>query len=265
MKSVIIIPARYASSRFPGKPLVSVCGQSMLSRVWRIACAVNGIDGVFVATDSEEIRRHIERLGASVVMTPLECRNGTERVYAALQSLSCKPEVIINLQGDAVLTPPWIIERLLDAMLKEPDMEIATPAVQLSFKQIEQLVNEDRKGIHSTTMVVFDKRKRALYFSRALIPNHRSGDWDKTPLYRHIGIYAYRYNILEWYLSLAPGVLEVAESLEQLRALENGIKISVVPVDYRGRTPGSIDREEDVRKVEEIILREGELLVEEGN
>lgn len=258
MKSLIVIPARYGSSRLPGKPLALIAGVSLLQRVWRIASAVSHVDKVVVATDDERIVEHGESFGAHCVMTPPECRNGTERVHATLDALKISPEIVINLQGDAVLTPPWVIQGVVDALLKNRTVDIATPAVVLDNESYLKLKESKARGEVGGTTVVFDREYNALYFSKSLIP-FRRGDVD-TPVYRHIGLYGYRADALSRYIQLPETPLERAEQIECLRALEYGMKIRVVPVDYRGRSHCSVDSESDIRRAEELIVREGELV-----
>lgn len=257
MQTVIIIPARYGSTRFPGKPLAPVAGVPMIERIYRIACAVKGVDGVFVATDDTRIAKAVEAFGGNFLMTDPACRNGTERALAAAKQLPEKPRNVINFQGDAVLTPPWIIQPLVDALNADAEVQMVTPMVRLNAQQMEELRALKAKSPASGTTVTFDRHKNAMYFSKNIIPYARS---EGAPIYRHIGMYGYRYETLETYLTLVPGPFENAEQLEQLRALENGIPIRMVEVDYRGRTPASIDSPEDLIYAEQLIAREGELV-----
>ena len=262
--ALVIIPARYGSTRFPAKPLAQVCGHSMIERCWRIAAAAVGPKGVFVATDHQEIFKQVKSFGGQALMTTEDCRNGTERVWEALKQVpagsSSETDVVINLQGDALLTPPWIIEALADLMEQNPAIGLGTAAVRLSPEEYELWQERKRERNASGTFVVFDKDRKALYFSKMLIPFVRKVTDGSSPVCRHIGIYAYRRKALQQYLALPPGPLEEAEGLEQLRALENGIPMHVALVDYRGRTHASIDKPEDVKLAEEIIAREGELV-----
>ena len=260
MRTAIIIPARWASKRFPGKPLAPILGVPLIRRVVNIACAA-GADDVCVATDDQRIAECVQAGGARVCMTSAACRNGSERVYEAAQQLAVRPEVVVNLQGDAVLTPPWVLSALIAEMHSVSAPPAATPAVQLTREQYETLRAGKARGTVGGTLVVFDRRGRALYFSRALIPHMRDPHDDAMlPVFRHIGCYAFRLTALQDYLRLAPGPLEQVEQLEQLRLLEHGIELRVVPVDYRGRTHWSVDTPEDARLAEEIIRREGELV-----
>ncbi len=258
MQSAIIIPARYGSQRFPGKPLALIKGKAMLERTWLIARAADA-DEVIITTDDERIEAAARAFGAKVVRTRPECANGTERVYESLQQLGEKPEIVLNFQGDAVLTPPWVLRDLLAAMKSDASVQMATPAVKLTMEKFDDIRKQKAAGIVGGTLVVFDVNKNALYFSKTPIPFVRTKS-DDAPLYRHIGLYAYRYKTLEKYLTLPQSGLEKVEGLEQLRALENGIPIKIVVVDYNHRTHWSVDSPEDLQKVEEIIESEGELI-----
>jgi 3-deoxy-manno-octulosonate cytidylyltransferase (CMP-KDO synthetase) len=260
MKTVIIIPARQGSTRFPGKPKILIHGKPLLKRVWEIAKVVKHIDGVYVATDNDEIKQLAEGFGAEVLMTPPECENGSIRTFAALQQMNMRPDIAINLQGDAVLTPPWIIQAVVNEIQKDRSIQIATPAAHLNREKYEEFLKLKSTGRTSGTLVVFDRNRNALYFSKGIIPHPRDKQAKDPQTYRHIGLYAYRYPALEKYCSLPASPLEQVEQLEQLRALENGIPIKVVLVDYKGRTPWSVDTPEDVAIVEKIIANEGELL-----
>lgn len=253
---VVVIPARWGSTRFPGKPLVPVSGVPMVQRVWALARAAAGIDGVCIATDDARIAEAARAFGAEAVMTPEDCRNGTERAHAAALAMTEAPDVIVNLQGDAVLTPPWVIGAIAGAF-EDPSVRIATPAVALDNGQLAAFEAHKKDSPASGTTVVVDHNSNALYFSKAVIPFRRTPG---TPVHRHVGIYGYRRETLAGLVKLPEGILERTEGLEQLRALENGIPIRVVPVDYRNRTHWSIDSPADLSVAEDLIAREGELL-----
>ena len=261
MDIAIVIPARYGSKRFPGKPMAPICGATLLHRVWLIARAGSGVSQVYVATDDERVADHARGFGAEVIMTSPECENGTVRVHQAMRSLPKPPDAVINFQGDAVLTPPWVLQGLADAFLTDPAAQLATPAVHLSWDELAELRQSKETTPFSGTVVVFDRFMNALYFSKTIIPSLRSRDPARPPpVYRHIGLYGYRFEALERMAALAPTPLEQAEGLEQLRALENGIPIRVVLTDYRGRTHWSVDSPEDAVMVETLIGRFGELV-----
>lgn len=261
MDTIIVIPARYGSSRFPGKPLAPIMGRSLLERVWRIGKAVPGVSEVLVATDDPRICTHVESFGGRAVMTSEKCQNGSERVYEAVHALGLSPRVIINLQGDAVLMPPWVVGALVEEMRRDPSVRISTPAVRLTKEQYQSMSAMKGAGVVSGTTVTFAKNGDALYFSKGIIPFVRSVPADgEPPIFQHIGVYAYTAEALSSYIALPGGMFESVEQLEQLRAIENGIPIRVVQVSLRGRTMWSVDNPQDVQRVEEIIRAEGELV-----
>jgi len=246
---LLVIPARYGSSRFPGKPLANLAGKPMLQHVWEIANSV--CNNVVIATDDTRIIDAANNFGANAVLTS-ECENGTERVYQVVQQQTTRPDFVVNFQGDAPLTPSWILQDLINSL--DSNTQIATPAHKLSLVEAEELENHKQTSKASGTTVVFDKNYNALYFSKHILPfNRDGGDID---VYKHIGIYAYRTDILEQYLKLPISKLEDAEKLEQLRALENGIKIKVVPVDLKGRKTASVDTAEDLTKAKQILAEQ---------
>jgi 3-deoxy-manno-octulosonate cytidylyltransferase (CMP-KDO synthetase) len=259
MSAIAIIPARYASSRFPGKPLAKVAGVEMIRRVWAIARAAQGVSRAVVATDDARIFEFVRGFGGEAVMTPESCRNGTERTQAAAEALGLRGGAIVNLQGDAVLTPPWVIGALAVEMDRNSSVQVATLATRMAPETIDALKRQKASGQAGGTTVTFDRAGDAMYFSKAIIPFVKKPD-GAPPIWRHIGIYAFRPETLARYVTLEMGPFEKAEELEQLRALEHGIKMRVVACDYRGRTHWSIDSPEDLREAEAIVAREGELL-----
>lgn len=258
MTVIAVIPARFGSTRFPGKPLHAIAGVPMVERVRRLAAAAPSIDRVLVATDDDRIADAVRGFGGEAVMTPVGCRNGTERAYEAVKAFARPEDVIVNLQGDAPLTPPWVIDAAAEAMTADPTLELATPAVALTEDAYAKLASAKAAGEVGGTTVVFDRAMNALYFSKAIIPFRREDAG--VPVYKHIGLYAYRFRTLERLVALEPSPLEMTESLEQLRALENGIPIRIVLTDYRGRTPWSVDSPRDAEIAAEIVAREGELV-----
>ena len=262
MKNIIVIPARFGSSRLPGKPLALINGHSLLYRVWMLAKNAQNIDEVFIATDDQRIQKHAQDFGAQVLMTDPNYPTGTDRIYGAIEQLTQKPEIIINLQGDAVLTPPWVIQSLVDVLINDSSVKMATLATHLSWTQYDDLVKSKATSKSSGTTVTFDKNSDALYFSKNIIPyvRNRNDNDLMSPVFKHVGMYGYHYDALKEFVSLPQSPLEKVESLEQLRMLENGIKIKVVIVDAKGRTMWSVDSPEDVIKVEGIIAKEGELV-----
>jgi 3-deoxy-manno-octulosonate cytidylyltransferase (CMP-KDO synthetase) len=258
--AVIVIPARMASTRFPNKPLALIRGKTMIERVWRIATAVPHAKEVVIATDDLQLKSFAEGFGAKVLMTSPDCITGTDRVAESSYTLDDTHTIYFSFQGDAVLTPPWVIAEVLQAMLKDPEIQMATPAVRLSGRAFSDFVASKKGGSSSGTTVTFNYKGDALYFSKMVIPYHRDEYSPDRPIYRHIGLYAYRKPLLQKLSKLPEGPLEKSEKLEQMRALENGIPIRVIEVDYKGRTHGSVDRPEDVAFIESVIAREGEIL-----
>lgn len=266
MASVIVIPARYPSVRFPGKPLVGLRGatgevKSLVQRSWESACAVPGVAAVWIATDDERIRAAAEGFGAQVVMTSSDCRNGTERVAEAVARAGISAEIIVNLQGDAPLTPPHFVTDLIKAMRAEPDCRIATPCLRCDAETLENLLADRRAGRVGGTTVVCDRLGRALYFSKEVLPftNGRAVVAGVVPVFHHVGLYAYRRAALAEYLRWAPGPLEVLEGLEQLRFLENGCPVRAVEVTA---APGSVfwelNNPSDVPLIESYLARTGQ-------
>ena len=271
MRAIVIIPARYGSARLPGKPLTLIAGRTMLSRVYGIARAAargrSGID-VIVATDDARIGAHCDEIGAPWVMTPVSCPSGTDRALAALEQLQQAYDRIINLQGDAPLTPPDFVTAMLGAFESDPAIEVVTPAVRLSWTELDGLRQQKEDAPFSGTCVVVDARGDARWFSKQIIPAMRSEaalrrEGGLSPVLRHVGLYGYTRRMLETYVTLPIGHYERHEGLEQLRLLEHGHRVRVVEVDYRGRAAMSgVDSPRDVARAEALIARHGELVAD---
>jgi 3-deoxy-manno-octulosonate cytidylyltransferase (CMP-KDO synthetase) len=263
MNTVILIPARYASTRYPGKPLVELKGSKgdakpLIQRSVEAARRVPGVDGVFVTTDDERIAQACKAFRVGVIMTSPECRNGTERCAEALTEIH-DPDLVINFQGDALLTPPGFVTALIDHMAANPDASVATPAMRQRASEVRALQAEETQGRVGGTSVVTANNGQALYFSKKLIPylpNHAL-DGELSPVRLHIGIYAYRPKALQTYVATPVSQLEQLEGLEQLRFLAAGIPIDVVEVE----TPPFILRElnnpEDVEPIEAALAAAG--------
>ena len=269
MNTVIIIPARYASTRLPGKPLISINGQTMLQRVVRLSqAAAHGLPNasILVATDDERIRQHCNDLEISSVMTSPEALTGTDRVAEAVRQMKDKPDFILNMQGDAPLTPPDFLRAMIEAFLASPSDAI-TPVTQLTWEQLDTLrQNKQATPFSGTTVTFSESSGHAFWFSKTIIPAIRQEDQlrkknDKSPVFRHIGLYGYSRDMLEKYIHMPEGQFEKLEGLEQLRLLENGYTIRCVPVDFKGRANMSgIDSPEDIIRAQELIAKHGELL-----
>ena len=229
----------------------------MIVRVLRIAQKSKLASRVIVATDNEEIAKVVRLAGGEAIMTSPKCKNGTERVAEVVRMLPEPPKVVVNLQGDAVLTPYWILDELIQSSLRESECPILTPIYEVSGDELKDLIARKKSGSKTTTLSVFDVSRKALYFSKTLIPFSRDTELAKAHV--HIGIYAYTPEGLETLSSLPPSYLESIEQLEQLRALENGIPIRVVPVNLIGKKLASVDAPIDIQNMEKIIFEQGEL------
>lgn len=241
MKIAVIIPARHASTRLEGKPLADINGKPMVWRVYERAMAAGLPKEVFVATDDQRIFDAVASLGGRAVMTSASHASGTDRVAEA--ALSTGAEIIVNLQGDEPLIDPSCIDAAVRPMLDDPEVRISTLKTRIT--------SEDEYLDPNVVKVVTDRRGNALYFSRSPIPCGRTPFNElHSPPCKHIGLYVYRREALFEFTRLAPAPLENTEMLEQLRALENGLGIKVVEVDYN---PISVDTPEDLEKVRALI------------
>lgn len=261
MKKVIVIPARYGSTRFPGKPLKMLAGKPMLQHVVELAqkaASHHTNTDVVVTSDDQRILDFAETLNVKTVLTG-ECPTGSDRVMAAVQQLSEKPDVIVNMQGDAPLTPPHFIDALLTAFTQHEHTQVATVATKLSWDALDKLRTQKKDSPFSGTTVVVDGHGRGMWFSKNILPAIRKeeaerGAGDVSPVRRHIGLYGYRYQALQQFLTWPEGVYEVQEGLEQLRFLENGVQIQVQDVDY-GALPqmSGVDTPEDLARAEQLL------------
>ena len=260
MSVLIVIPARYQSSRFPGKPLVELTGatgasQSLIRRSWDAAMAVTGVDRGVVATDDDRIADAARAFGAEVVMTSETCMNGTERCADALDVMGIEADIVVNLQGDAPLTPHWFVSALIDAMHANPDMPVATPVLRCDAAALNGFVDDRAAGRVGGTTAVFDRNNRALYFSKEVVPytGRRFSKGEDVPVFHHVGVYAYRPAALQAYRAWGTGDLEHWEGLEQLRFMENGVPVHCVEVDARGHAFWELNNPVDVARIEAIM------------
>lgn len=259
-KTVIVIPARFGSTRFPGKPLAKIAGKSMLQRVCEaamLAANKNTDIGVLVATDDERIMQHAKDIGVQAVMTPSNCVTGTDRVIAAVEQLDYQPQNVINLQGDAPLTPTTVLNALLHALETN---QMVTPVMQLGWHDLDVLRNAKKSTPFSGTTAILNAENDAIWFSKQIIPAIRNEDklrnsMPKSPIHQHLGIYGYSLEILKIFATLPVGHYEQLEGLEQLRLLENGYKIKAVPVTLANLNAWrGVDTVEDAEFVEQLIL-----------
>lgn len=268
---LIVIPARYSSSRFPGKPLAKIAGIEMIKRVADIArniCDNNHDCNYVVATDDQRIVGFCQQHSIPVKTSCSSCQSGTERCWDIVANSNEKPKFIINLQGDNPLCPPHVIQALIDNWRTE-SADIFTPYIQLSWDEFAQFIENKQTTPFSGTSVLVDKKGFALAFSKNVLPAIRHLDeakkqMEKSPVKRHIGLYGYTFSALRDYFTLSESLCEKSyiEGLEQMRFLENGLKVKMVEVDYQGRkTTSGVDSPEDVLRVEQIIAEFGELIL----
>ena len=257
MKTLIVIPARYASTRYLGKPLVTLTGpdgpKTLIQRTWEAARHLPDLRAV-VATDDARIADHARGFGAEVVMTSTDARNGTERC-AEVARLMPEYDLIVNLQGDAPLTPPWFLSDLIAAMAANPTADIATPVLCCDGKMVRGLLADRRAGRVGGTTAVFGADHSALYFSKEVIPFDPTpyADDQMTRIYHHVGVYAYRQDALRAYSTWPIGPLETLEGLEQLRFLEQGRRVLCVQVEARGRQFWELNNPSDVPIIESMM------------
>jgi 3-deoxy-manno-octulosonate cytidylyltransferase (CMP-KDO synthetase) len=258
MSVLIAIPARYASTRYPGKPLVSLRGpdgdKTLIRRSWEAAMGVKGADRVVVATDDTRIADHAAAFGAEVVMTSSAAQNGTERCAEVALKLPGY-DVVVNLQGDAPLTPAWFVEDLVTGLLADPEADIATPVLRCEGRAVAGFLADRRAGRVGGTTAVFGAGGRALYFSKEVIPytGRVYADDQPTPVFHHVGVYAYRPAALAAYAAWPVGPLEQLEGLEQLRFLEQGKSVLCVEVVARGRQFWELNNPSDVAIIEDMM------------
>ena len=264
MKTLIVIPARHASSRFPGKPLATLTGstgvtKTLIERSWIAATAVQGVDRVVVATDDDRIKDVCEAFGAEVVMTSENCANGTERCADALHRMSEEFEIVVNLQGDAPLTPSWFVEDLITALANDPSAEVATPVLRCDGHALNGFLADRKAGRVGGTTAVFATNKHAMYFSKEVVPftSEIYSNDAQTPVFHHVGVYAFRPAALKEYPSWKVGPLETLEGLEQLRFMENGRSVLCVEVEAKGRQFWELNNPEDTPRIETMMKEMG--------
>lgn len=253
MRIAIAIPARYGSTRFPGKPLAEIGGQSMLSHVVALARSIEDAD-VFVTTEDQRIADHAEELGVECIITSDACATGSDRVLEALKQRSDMPDFVLNLQGDAPFTPKSVVEAIIDAFKSNPNAEVITPVHALSWDDLDRLREAKTVTPFSGTTAIVGEDGDAKWFSKNIIPAIRKekelrAAFDASPVHQHIGLYGFRTDILERFCDLPMGTYEKLEGLEQLRMLENGITITAVNVDIEeGQIQSGIDTPEDLER-----------------
>jgi 3-deoxy-manno-octulosonate cytidylyltransferase (CMP-KDO synthetase) len=242
LKSIIVIPARYGASRFPGKSLARILGRPMIQWVWEAASRSRLTEQVVIATDDDRIAEAATKFGADVVMTKKSHRSGTDRIAEVAGKISA--HLYVNVQGDEPLLSAAAVDDLIRGMMESPRIPVGTLA--------HRIEKEDEWRSPEVVKVVCNRHNEALYFSRSPLPFQRTFD-PRARLLRHVGIYAFRARALATFVSLKPSPLEVAESLEQLRVLEHGLAIQVIETKYRCL---GVDTPADLKRVEAVLRRQ---------
>lgn len=252
MKPLIVIPARYGSTRFPGKPLAKIGGVAMLERTAEVSQAVGAY---VVATDDTRIEDFCKARNIPVVMTDPDLPSGSDRAKVAADLFDPEADIIVNLQGDAPFTPPAYIQSCLDALVKDEAADIATPVVPLSWDALDALREAKETTPFSGTCAIVGKDDRAHWFSKIIIPALRKeealrAETKTSPILQHVGLYAFRKTALDRYVTLPPSPYEQLEGLEQLRALEAGMIIACARVEPHALSQAGIDTPEDLQRAE---------------
>jgi 3-deoxy-manno-octulosonate cytidylyltransferase (CMP-KDO synthetase) len=262
MKSVIVIPARFASTRFPGKPLHAINGVSMLERTVGAARRAGQATGarVLVATDDDRIANHAREIGAEPVMTDPDLQSGTDRCRAAMEIAAPDADFVVNLQGDAPFTPPEHVSALID---KATRADVVTPVIPLTWEALDALREHKKSTPFSGTTCIRGEDGRAIWFSKNIIPGIRNeakmrAAADLSPVLQHVGLYGYTRSALIRIAALSTSRYEKLEGLEQLRFLENGLSVYAVPVAAQALPSAGIDTPQDVAKAEAALLRLGD-------
>ena len=240
-EAVAIIPARYGSTRFPGKALADIHGKSLIRHVYERVSLSPAVSRVVVATDDDRIKREVEMFGGTAVMTSPDHVSGTDRVVEAAKITG--GDIIVNVQGDEPLIDPELIDRVIENLVNDSEIVCSTAAFPITDKALYDDPN--------SVKVVCDLKGRALYFSRSPVPFFRDSEFNRA--FIHIGIYCFRKDFLDIYSELKPTTLETSEKLEQLRILENGYRIGVVVTEHNAI---GVDTEEDLEKVRRLIKGE---------
>lgn len=262
MKSVIVIPARFASTRFPGKPLHLINGVSMLERTVGAARRAGQATGarVLVATDDERIATHAREIGAEPVMTDPDLPSGTDRCRAAMEIAAPDADFVVNLQGDAPFTPPDHVSALIDNAARA---DVVTPVIPLTWEALDALREHKKTTPFSGTTCIRSEDGRAIWFSKNILPAIRNeaklrAAGDLSPVLQHVGLYGYTRPALDRIAALAPSRYEELEGLEQLRFIENGLSVYAVPVVGQELPSAGIDTPQDVAKAEAALQRLGD-------
>ncbi|WP_209349124.1 3-deoxy-manno-octulosonate cytidylyltransferase [Pontixanthobacter sp. CEM42] len=257
---LIVIPARYASQRYPGKPLAELRGatgtaKTLIERSWGAAKRVPSGTRVVVASDSDKILDAARAFGAEAIFTSSACRNGTERCAELLGTLDNEPDIVVNLQGDAPLIPDYFVESLIEAMQADASIEVATPVVRCTRTLYDKLVADEKKNIVGGTFGAISSAGNAHYFSKRIIPHFDAdkADDNTLPVLLHIGLYAYRPAALRKYVACEPSALEQLEGLEQLRFLDLDVGIRTIEVQSPEWEIWELNNPSDIPHIEQSL------------
>lgn len=263
MKTVVLIPARYASTRYTGKPLAELrqkdgSKKTLIQMSFEAASQIEGVSDVYVVTDNDLIRRAALGFGAPVIMTSPERENGTARCAEAVKVAKIEADLIVNFQGDAPLTPPWFVEDLITAMAEDASAQMATPVLQCDAKTYAMFKEDRAAGRVGGTTAIFGAGNKAIYFSKEVLPyiDPAKVPPQDIPVYHHVGVYAYRPSALEAYIGWPECSLEKLEGLEQLRFLYNNCEVKCVEVSARGRLFWELNNPEDVARIEKVLAEQ---------
>jgi 3-deoxy-manno-octulosonate cytidylyltransferase (CMP-KDO synthetase) len=262
---LIVVPARFGSTRLPGKPLLLIAGRTLLERVVAVARAAADMAGtcdVVVATDDPRIADHARTLGAEVAMTDAALDSGSARACAAARARPVSPALVINLQGDAPFVPPAVVAGLITT-LRGGGADVATPVYQLTWERLDRLRQHKQASPFSGTTCVRGEGGEALWFSKAILPAIRDEEVlrsasDLSPVWQHLGLYGYRMSALDWFAAAPPSRYERLEGLEQLRFIEGGKIIATVAVAQPVHAMSGIDTPADLALAEAAIARLGD-------
>ena len=260
-RTAIIIPARYGSTRFPGKPLAKIAGQSMLQRVVEVgrkASDTNPDIDLYVATEDTRIEEHCREIGVPCIMTSADCPTGSDRLLEAVQKTGKTYDFVIGLQGDAPCTPADAIAKMI-SRLETEQADVVTPVIKLRWSELDALRESKKTTPFSGTTAIVNAHNDALWFSKTIIPAIRNEqalrqEGEYSPVLQHLGLYGYRLDVLEYYVNIPQSPYEQLEGLEQLRMLENGIEIKAVFLDVdAGMAQAGVDSPEDVARIETLL------------
>lgn len=263
--ALIVVPARHGSTRLPGKPLLTIAGRTLLERVHAVARAAAELAGncaVVVATDDARIAAHAQAIGAVVTMTDTALDSGSSRAFAAAAAWPDRPDLVINLQGDAPFVPPAVVAGLI-AALRGGEADVATPVYRLDWQRLDRLRAHKQTAPFSGTTCIRDAQGRALWFSKTILPAMRDeaklrASEPLSPVWQHLGLYGYRLAALEWFAQAPQSATERLEGLEQLRFLEAGRTIATIAVDPPLHAMSGIDTPADLALAEAAIARLGD-------